>query len=128
MGGSVDGTIPILTVAANVKAEVIQGVNCSSCLVATGSLDNVLDWGMPGQGQAIPSTVQANAGDSIKIEVNDMSNFLWDSVNMNQTVRAYTSNSTNLPPNINSLNNNQVLLVLTSPPNSYQVLVTITPR
>ena len=125
--GSDSATVPILTVAAEVKAEVIERVDCSSCLVATGSPDTVLDWGMPGQGQAIPSTVQANAGDSIKIEVNGMSNFYWDQL-LNQTVKVYTSDSSNLPANINSLNNNQVLLVLTSPPNSYQVLVTITPR
>jgi hypothetical protein len=121
-------TIPILTVAANVKAEVIQGVNCSSCSVTTGPLED--GWLFQG-GPAIPSgeegiTVQANAGDSIRIDVNeDMSNFFW---NQNQTVSLYTSDSSNLPSNINSLNNNQVLLVLTSPPNSYQVLVTITPR
>ena len=126
-GGSDSATVPILNVAADVKAEVIERVDCSSCLVATGSLDTVVDWGIPGQGQAIPSTVQANAGDMIKIEVNGMSNFYWNS-ELNQTVKVYTSDSNNLPPNINSLNNNQVLLVLTSPPNSYQVLVTITPR
>jgi hypothetical protein len=127
-GGDSQGTIPILTVAANVKAEVIQGVNCSSCSVTTGPLED--GWLFQG-GPAIPSgeegiTVQANAGDSIRIDVNeDMSNFFW---NQNQTVSLYTSDSSNLPSNINSLNNNQVLLVLTSPSNSYQILVTITPR
>ena len=126
--GNSQANIPILTVPANVKAEVIQGVNCSSCSVTTGPLED--GWLFQG-GPAIPSgeegiTVQANAGDSIRIDVNeDMSNFFW---NQNQTVSLYTSDSSNLPSNINSLNNNQVLLVLTSPSNSYQILVTITPR
>ena len=123
-GDTDNAVVPNLTVAANVTAEVIERLDCSSCFVTTGPQeDGWLDRG--DATAAMPSTVQANAGDSIRIDVNEeMSNFYWNP-SLNQTVRVYTSDSSDSPRN---LDNNQVLFEFTSPENSYQVLVTITPR
>ena len=109
---------------ANVTAKVIQG-NCASCTVATIGPPN--GTGTVRQKGAMGSTVQADAGDGIRIDVNDLlSNFSWTPPY--QQVDVYTSDSSDSPRNID---NNQVLFVFTTTTtvqNSYQVLVTITPR
>lgn len=116
-------TVPVLTSAANVKAQVIGGDFCASCTVATGPLNNIPP------GVAIPSTVagtsiRGNSGDAVVLTINStLTNRSWDS--RTDTVRAYTSTSSSSP---RSLENNQVLLVFTTPSASYQVLLTITPR
>lgn len=119
--GSTNPTLPIVTMPANVKAEVIQGPNCPSCRVATIGPPN--GTGTVRQKGAMGSTVQADAGDGIRIDVNDLlSNFSWTPPDQ---VDVYTSDSSDSPRN---LDNNQVLFVFTTSSNSYQVLVTITPR
>ncbi|MFN4849540.1 type II secretion system protein J [Microcystis sp.] len=121
--GSTNPTLPIVTMPANVTAKVIQG-NCASCTVATIGPPN--GTGTVRQKGAMGSTVQADAGDGIRIDVNDLlSNFSWTPP---YQVDVYTSDSSDSPRN---LDNNQVLFVFTTTttvPNSYQVLVTITPR
>ncbi len=118
--GSTNPTLPIVTMPANVTAKVIQG-NCASCTVATIGPPN--GTGTVRQKGAMGSTVQADAGDGIRIDVNDLlSNFSWTPP---YQVDVYTSDSSDSPRN---LDNNQVLFEFTSPENSYQVLVTITPR
>jgi hypothetical protein len=121
-------TLPIVTVPATVNPEVIQGPTCPdpSCRVVTRPPNARSD--RDGQQGAMGSTIQANAGDSIRIYVNGMSNLYGD--DSSQTVDVYTSSS-NLPQNINiNLTNNQLLFVFTSLRNSqsYQVLVNINPR
>jgi len=116
-------TIPVLTTAANVMAELIQGPDCSPCTVAASPDPNAQPTGV-----AIPSTLQVNAGEAVIINVNDLYNNRTVDPNTGKTIEAYTSKSSNPPI---SLNNNQVLLVFTTsttPLNSYQVLLTITPR
>jgi type II secretory pathway pseudopilin PulG len=124
----IEETVPIVTVPATVRPEVIQGPNCPfpSCRVVT-RLPNARG-DSHGQQGAMGSTIQANAGDSIRIFVNGMSNIYGD--DSYQSVDVYTSSS-NLPQNINiRLTNNQLLFVFTelSTSQSYQVLVNITPR
>lgn len=115
-------TVPVLTEAANVKAQVIGQNFCASCTVTVGSLNN------PPPAVAIPSnvagtTVKGKSNDAVMIAINStLNNRKWDDPD---NVQAYTSTSPNSPTN---LQNNQVLLVFTSPPNSYQVLLTITPQ
>ena len=119
--GSTNPILPIVTMPANVKAEVIQGPNCPSCRVATIGPPN--GTGTVRQKGAMGSTVQADAGDGIRIDVNDLlSNFSWTPPDQ---VDVYTSDSSDSPRN---LDNNQVLFVFKTSSNSYQVLVTITPR
>jgi len=116
-------TIPVLNIAANVMAEVIQGPNCSPCSVAASPDPNA-----PPPGVDIPSTVPVNAGEAVIIRVNDLINNQFPDTSQGQEINAYTSTSTNSP---RPLNNNQVLLVFTTsttPLNSYQVLLTITPK
>ena len=116
-------TIPVLNIAANVAAELIQGPNCSPCSVAAS-----LDPNAQPTGVAIPSTVQVNAKEAVIIRVNDLINNQVPDSSQGQEIKAYTSTSTNSP---RPLNNNQVLLVFTTsttPLNSYQVLLTITPN
>ncbi|REJ58155.1 MAG: hypothetical protein DWQ51_00375 [Microcystis wesenbergii TW10] len=116
-------TIPVLNIAANVAAELIQGPNCSPCSVAAS-----LDPNAQPTGVAIPSTVQVNAKEAVIIRVNDLINNQVPDSSQGQEIKAYTSTSTNSP---RPLNNNQVLLVFTTsttPLNSYQVLLTITPK
>jgi len=116
-------TIPVLNIAANVAAELIQGPNCSPCSVAAS-----LDPNAQPTGVAIPSTVQVNAKEAFIIRVNDLINNQVPDSSQGQEIKAYTSTSTNSP---RPLNNNQVLLVFTTsttPLNSYQVLLTITPK
>lgn len=119
--GSTNPTLPIVTMPANVTAKVIQG-NCASCTVAAGRLNNIPP------GVAIPSTdqgttIQGISGDAIVVAVNPT--LTNRSSTPPDQVDVYTSDSSDSPRN---LDNNQVLFVFTSPPNSYQVLVTITPR
>ena len=120
-------TLPIVTQPATVIAEIIQGETCtlsSSCGVVAAP-----DRFLPGQPTvAMGSPVQANIGDGIVVFVNRLRN-VYVNDQLQSGVEAYTRD--NLPRNINiSLNNNQVLFVLTSRTNSqsYQVLVTFTPR
>ena len=124
-------TLPVLTVAANVKAEFIQGEPCTfstsspQCGVLTAP-EKDLPRGIPKQD--FGSSVPANAGDGIVVYVDGLRN-VYDK-NGTETV-VYTSKSSNLPSNINSLSNKQILFVLTSktnPSTSYQILVTIEPK
>ena len=119
-------TIPVLTVAATVKAEVIVGKTCTfgpSCgVVAAPQL------GLSGREaeEHFDSNVNADAFDNIVVFVDGLRN----DETATQTL-VYTSKSSNLPSNIKSLTNNQILFVLTSKTNSstsYQILVTITPN
>jgi type II secretory pathway pseudopilin PulG len=119
-------TIPVLTVAATVKAKVIQGEPCTfgpSCgVVAAPQL------GLSGREaeEHFDSNVNADAFDNIVVFVDGLRN----DETATQTL-VYTSKSSNLPSNIKSLTNNQILFVLTSKTNSstsYQILVTITPN
>ncbi|MBD2115444.1 MULTISPECIES: PulJ/GspJ family protein [Microcystis] len=123
IGAKKIATIPVLNIAANVTAEVIQGPNCSPCSVAASPDPNA-----PPPGVDIPSTVPVNAGEAVIIRVNDLINNQFPDTSQGQEINAYTSTSTNSP---RTLNNNQVLLVFTTsttPLNSYQVLLTITPK
>ncbi|NCQ84072.1 MAG: hypothetical protein GPJ00_05965 [Microcystis aeruginosa W13-18] len=129
--GATKLTLPVLTVAANVKAEFIQGEPCTfstsspQCGVLTAP-ERDLPRGIPKQD--FGSSVPANAGDGIVVYVDGLRN-VYDE-NGTETV-VYTSKSSNLPSNINSLSNKQILFVLTSktnPSTSYQILVTIEPK
>jgi anti-sigma factor ChrR (cupin superfamily) len=113
-------------VAATVKAEVIVGKTCTfgpSCgVVAAPQL------GLSGREaeEHFDSNVNADAFDNIVVFVDGLRN----DETATQTL-VYTSKSSNLPSNIKSLTNNQILFVLTTtttPPTSYQILVTITPK
>jgi hypothetical protein len=120
-------TIPVLTVAATVKAEVIVGKTCTfgpSCgVVAAPQL------GLSGREaeEHFDSNVNADAFDNIVVFVDGLRN----DETATQTL-VYTSD-TSLPSGskISALTNNQILFVLTNtstPPTSYQILVTITPK
>lgn len=126
--GATTPTLPIVTVPATVTAEVIKGGTCtfsSSCGVVTAP-----DKDLPGKPEgALGSPVLANAGDGIVVFVDGLRNVYEDT--RTQTVEVYTSDSNDLPPDSNSLTKNQILLVFTTkttPPNSYQILVTIEPK
>jgi type II secretory pathway pseudopilin PulG len=119
-------TIPVLTVAATVKAKVIQGEPCTfgpSCgVVAAPQL------GLSGREaeEHFDSNVNADAFDNIVVFVDGLRN----DETTTQTL-VYTSKSSNLPSNIKSLSNKQILFVLTSKTDSstsYQILLTITPK
>jgi len=121
-------TLPILTVPATVTAKVINGETCTfsdSCGVVTAP-----DIKLPGIAEgALDSPVPADAGDGIVVLVDGLRN-VYENTEA-QTVEVYTSDSNNLPSEIKSLKNDQILFVFTTkttPPKSYQILVTITPK
>jgi hypothetical protein len=119
IGAKKIATIPVLNIAANVTAEVIQGPNCSPCSVAASPDPNA-----PPPGVDIPSTVPVNAGEAVIIRVNDLINNQFPDPSTGE-IKAYTSTSTDSPI---SLNKDQALLVFTTPSSSHQVLLTIKPR
>jgi hypothetical protein len=135
-GGSEDApSLPIVIVPATVTAKVIKGTTCTfstsspQCGVLTAPDDSNLPNGKPEK--PLDSPVDANAGDAIMVYVDGLRNAYIDSTKQTLTV-AYTSD-TGLPSDINidPLTNNQILFVLTTtttPPTSYQILVTITPK
>lgn len=116
-------TLPVLTANASVQAQVIGESFCASCTVTTGPLNNLQP------PEAIPSTVAGrtilgNSGDTVIVAINpNLTNRSWNT--QTERVQAFTSTSRNPP---RSLENNQVLLMFTTPSGSYQVLLTITPR
>ncbi|MCA2768205.1 MAG: type II secretion system protein [Microcystis sp. M048S1] len=128
--GATRPTLPIVTVPATVKAEIIKGGTCTfspSCGVLAAPQQQLV-LGQP-EG-AFGSPVLANAGDGIVVFVNGLRN-VYEKTET-QTVDVYTSD-TGLPPdiNINPLTNNQILFVFTTkttPTTSYQILVTIEPQ
>lgn len=131
--GTEELTLPIVTVAATVNAEVIEPTGTCTfnpteinpdnyCGVLTAPNED-LPKGTP-EG-AFGSSVQANAGDGIVVFVNGLRNVYGT---RERILNVYTSDSKDSPRN---LNNNQVLFVFTTtttPPTSYQVLVTIEPK
>ncbi|CCI02932.1 PulJ/GspJ family protein [Microcystis aeruginosa] len=137
-GGTVQKTLPVLTVPAAVTAKVIKGTEpCTFTLGAdpfSKSACGVIaepdkDWdkaAKKGSEGALDSPVLAKAGDGIVVHVNGLLNA---NQLKGQTVDVYTSDSSSLPPGIDSLANNQILFVLTrtTPPDSYSILVTIEP-
>ena len=128
--GSPDApSLPIVIVPATVTAKVIKGTTCTfstsspQCGVLTAPNDRNLRNGKPEK--PLESPVDADAGDAIIVFVNGLRNAF-------SPTQAYTSD-TGLPSDINidPLTNNQILFVLTTtttPPTSYQILVTITPK
>jgi type II secretory pathway pseudopilin PulG len=120
-------TIPVLTVAATVKAKVIQGKPCTfstSCGVAAAPQ---LDLPTQQPEKDFGLDVDANAFDNIVVFVDGLRN----DETATQTL-VYTSD-TSLPSGskISALTNNQILFVLTSKTDSstsYQILLTITPK
>jgi hypothetical protein len=122
-------------VPATVTAKVIKGTTCTfstsspQCGVLTAPNDINLPNGKPEK--PLDSPVDADAGDAIMVHVDGLRNAYIDYTKQTPTV-AYTSD-TGLPSDINidPLTNNQILFVLTTtttPPTSYQILVTITPK
>ena len=125
-------TLPIVIESATVRAKVINPTPtptpCTSdsdtCGVLTAPNDMNLPNGKPEK--PLDSPVDANAGDAIMVYVDGLRNAFGPT-------QAYTS-YTGLPSDINidPLTNNQILFVLTdtnkTPPTSYQILVTITPK
>ena len=116
--------IPIVIVPATVKAEIIQGGTCTfspSCGVLTAPKGD-----LPGTPEgAFGSPVDAIPGDGIAVHVDELHNVYGAQT---RDVDVYTSDSRDSPRN---LDNNQVLFVFTTkttPPNSYQILVTIEPQ
>ena len=132
--GSTTPTLPIVTVPAKVTAEVIKGGTCTfstSCgVLAAPDKDWFKDkTRRPDPEGAFGSRVLANAGDGIVVFVDGLRNVHEDPTE--QTVEVYTADSNNLPPDSSSLTKNQILFVFTTkttPPNSYQILVTIEPQ
>jgi hypothetical protein len=134
-GGSRDApSLPIVIVpaGATVTAKVIKGTTCTfsdTCGVRTAPDNSNLRNGKPEK--PLDSPVDADAGDAIMVHVDGLRNAYIDYTKQTPTV-AYTSD-TGLPSDINidPLTNNQILFVLTTtttPPTSYQILVTITPK
>jgi len=135
-GGSADApSLPIVIVPATVTAKVInkdKKTTCTfsdTCGVLTAPDDSNLLNGKPEK--PLDSPVDADAGDAIMVHVDGLRNAYIDYTKQTPTV-AYTSD-TGLPSDINidPLTNNQILFVLTTtttPPTSYQILVTITPK
>ncbi|OPF16979.1 hypothetical protein B1L04_12795 [Microcystis aeruginosa KW] len=136
-GGATKPTLPILEVPATVKAEVIDPegtctfdeneINPENYCGVLAAPNKDLNKGKPEE--AFGLGVPADAGDGIVVYVNGLRNVYEKPT---QTVDVYTS-KTGLPPdiNINPLTKNQILFVLTTkttPPTSYQVLVTIEPQ
>jgi hypothetical protein len=136
-GGGVSGasTLPIVTQPATVTAKVIGEPDCASdkCRIAVipKSLANpdLAKWGE----HMVGSAVEANPGDSIRILVYGMRN-VYGPLSDTVTVYTYTSDSSTLPKNIESImkdesfNSNQILFEFKNSSATYQVLVTITPR
>jgi type II secretory pathway pseudopilin PulG len=135
-----NNTLPVLTVPAAVTAKVIKGTKpCTFTLGANPFLNSACgviaepnkDWPKAvkeGSEGALDSPVPAKAGDGIVVHVNGLLNA--NKQFTDQTVDVYTSDSSSLPPGIDSLANNQILFVLTrtTPPDSYSILVTIEPK
>jgi hypothetical protein len=135
-GGGMSGasTLPIVTQPATVTAKVIGEPDCASdkCRIAVipKSLANpdLAKWGE----HMVGSTVEANPGDSIRILVYGMRN-VYGPLSDTVTVYTYTSDSSTLPKNIESImrdesfNSNQILFEFKNSSATYQVLVTITP-
>jgi hypothetical protein len=117
--------IPIVIVPATVNAEIIQGGTCTfspSCGVLTAPKG---DLGTEEPEGAFGSPVDAIPGDGIAVHVDGLHNVFGAQT---RDVDVYTSDSRDSPRN---LDNNQVLFVFTTkttPPNSYQILVTIEPK
>ncbi len=139
-GGTVQKTLPVLTVPAAVTAKVIkEGTKpCTFTPAANPFSESACgviaepdkDWdkaAKEGSEGALDSPVLAKAGDGIVVHVNGLLNA---NQLKGQTVDVYTSDSSSLPPGIDSLANNQILFVLTrtTPPDSYSILVTIEPQ
>jgi len=122
-------TLPILSVPATVKAELIKGGPCTSspkCGVVTAPVIDLYAREPKGD---FGSAVEAAVADAIVVYVNGLRN-VYDETGTETLV--YTSD-TGLPSGskIPPLTNNQILFVLTSkttPSTSYQILVTITPK
>jgi type II secretory pathway pseudopilin PulG len=135
-GGGMSGasTLPIVTQPATVTAKVIGEPDCASdkCRIAVipKSLANPdrAKWGE----HMVGSAVEANPGDSIRILVYGMRN-VYGPLSDTVTVYTYTSDSSTLPKNIESImrdesfNSNQILFEFKNSSATYQVLVTITP-
>jgi hypothetical protein len=134
-GGSEDApSLPIVIVPATVTAKVIKGTTCTfstsspQCGVLTAPNDINLPNGEPEK--PLDSPVHANARDAIMVYVDGLRNAHILDTRLQKPTVAYTSD-TGLPSDINidPLTNNQILFVLTNtstPPTSYQILVTIT--
>lgn len=137
--GTKKATLPVLTVSATVQATVIQGTKpCTFTLGANPFLDSACgviaepdkDWeeaAKKGSEGALDSPVLAKAGDGIVVHVNGLLNA---NNGADQTVDVYTSdNNGSLPSDtIGSLDNNQILFVLTRKSDFYSILVTIEPK
>jgi hypothetical protein len=128
-GTSDPPTLPIVIESATVRAKVINPTPtptpCTkdTCGVLTAPLNKDLVGKNPEEAFGLP--VDADAGDAIIVFVNGLRNAFGPT-------QAYTS-YTGLPSDINidPLTNNQILFVLTTrttPPTSYQILVTITAK
>ncbi len=140
-GSAKNKTLPVLTVPAAVTAKLIKGTKPCTFTPAADPFSNSacgviaepkIDWdkaAKEGSEGALDSPVQAKAGDAIVVHVNGLLNA---NKPIDQTVDVYTSDSSSLPPGIDSLANNQILFVLTrtttTPPDSYSILVTIEPK
>jgi len=118
--------IPIVIVPATVTAEIIQGGTCTfspSCGVLTAPKGDLP--GTPEPNGEFGRPVDAIPGDGIAVHVDGLHNVYGAQT---RDVDVYTSDSRDSPRN---LDNNQVLFVFTTkttPPNSYQILVTIEPK
>ena len=125
--------IVIVPAGATVTAKVIKGTTCTfsdTCGVLTAPDDINLLNGKPEK--PLDSPVDANARDAIMVYVDGLRNAYIPDPRLQKPTVAYTSD-TGLPSDINidPLTNNQILFVLTNtstPPTSYQILVTITPK
>ena len=120
-------TIPVLTVAATVKAKVIEGKPCTSTTSCGVAAAPQLDLPTQQPEKDFGLDVDANAFDNIVVFVDGLRN----DETATQTL-VYTSD-TSLPSGskISALTNNQILFVLTSKTDSstsYQILLTITPK
>ncbi|MCZ8225532.1 MAG: type II secretion system protein [Microcystis sp. LE19-84.1B] len=143
-GSAKNKTLPVLTVPAAVTAKLIKGTKpCTFTPAANPFSESACgviaepdkDWdkaAKEGSEGALDSPVQAKAGDAIVVHVNGLLNANKQYSDSDQTVDVYTSDSSSLPPGIDSLANNQILFVLTrtttTPPDSYSILVTIEPK
>jgi type II secretory pathway pseudopilin PulG len=126
-------TLPILSVPATVKAELINRDPCTfsksdpKCGVVTAPDTDLYAQEPEGD---FDSAVDAAVGDAIVVYVEGFRNVYEDPGQ--QTVDVYTSD-TGLPSDIkiSPFTNNQILFVFTTkktPSTSYQILVTITPK
>jgi len=131
--GTTKLSLPTLTVAATVKAELINRDPCTlsksspKCGVVTAP---DIDLYAKEPKSPFGSAVDAAVGDAIVVYVEGFRNVYEDPDQ--QTVDVYTSD-TGLPSDIkiSPFTNNQILFVFTTkktPSTSYQILVTITPK